>query len=358
MAALPEDGGEEAEGSEALATAAPAKRGRGRRWLGWALALLILVSCALFVDLQELLSGLARLGPGEVALLLLIATADRALMGYKWALLLRIVGVRLPIWRVIRFFYQASFSGVFLPSHVGGDLLRAYWVMEQSGAKHPVLASLVMERLLGLISAVNWAIFGGVALAAVLYPERAWLWCGAGLLAAAGANLAFALGLSDRVHGFVLGRLGRYQGRKLVRLLHDFYAAYATFGTDRPALLLNALLTMLEQALQMALVYAIAVAIGLSVEPLAFLAATTLYMLIMRVPIAPDGWGVGELTAIGVYALIGIDATQAFSISVIGHIIPMLALTPGFIFLLHHNAEPVEGRTRRPPDARPAPADH
>lgn len=46
-------------------------------------------------------------------------------MGYKWARLLRIVGVRTPMPRLIRIFYQANLSGVFLPSHVGGDLLRA-----------------------------------------------------------------------------------------------------------------------------------------------------------------------------------------------------------------------------------------
>ena len=59
--------------------------------------------------------------PAELAGLLLLATTDRLLMGFKWGRLLRIVGVRTPMSQLIRIFYQANLSGVFLPSHVGGD---------------------------------------------------------------------------------------------------------------------------------------------------------------------------------------------------------------------------------------------
>ena len=75
-------------------------------------------------------------------------------------------------------------------------------------------------------------------------------------------------------------------------------------------------------------------------EPIAFAAATTLYMLLVRVPIAPDGWGVGELAAIGIFSLIGVGATQAFTVSLIAHVIPMVALTPGFLFLLQRRSMP------------------
>ena len=34
------------------------------------------------------------------------------------------------------------------------------------------------------------------------------------------------------------------------------------------------------------------------------------------------------------FGLVGIDATQAFTISLIAHVIPMLALSPGLLFLL------------------------
>lgn len=325
----------------------PARQGRKRPWLGWALAVAILASCAFFLDASELLAGLRRLGPGEILLLALISTADRALMGLKWWHLLEIAGVRLPLWQVVRIFYQGSFAGVFLPSHVGGDLLRAYWASRASGAAPKVLASLIMERLLGMACALNIALLGGMVYAAVVLPDQAWLWVAAGIVALAGANMAFALAMSGRVHAHVLDRLGRYRRFRLAEAAHRLYEACASFGANRRGLVVNALLTLVEQMLQMSLIYGIALALGVAAGPVAFLAATALYMFVIRVPVAPDGWGVGELTAIGIYALIGTSAADAFSISVIGHIIPMLALAPGFLFLLQRLPEPVAAEPRR-----------
>jgi hypothetical protein len=68
---------------------AASRDGRRPNRLGWILAGLILLGCVLFVDLDDVARTLGRLTPVELALLLLVSTADRLLMGYKWALLLR-----------------------------------------------------------------------------------------------------------------------------------------------------------------------------------------------------------------------------------------------------------------------------
>ncbi|WP_418160891.1 lysylphosphatidylglycerol synthase transmembrane domain-containing protein [Benzoatithermus flavus] len=328
-------------------TDGPVRKRRRPNWLGWTLAIVVLVGCTFFLDLEELLSGLRRLGPGEIALLVLISTADRVLMGIKWWHLLGIAGVKLPLLQVVRIFYQGSFAGVFLPSHVGGDVLRAYWASEASGAPHHVLASLIVERLLGMVCAINVAVAGGMVYAAMLMPERPWLWIAGGALMLVGISTAFALAMSSRVHAFVLRHLARHRRFKLAETLHRFYEAYASFGADKQGLAANALLTLLEQMLQMMLIYGIALALGITAQPVAFLAATALYMFVIRIPVAPDGWGIGELTAIGIYALIDTSTTDAFSISIIGHIIPMLALAPGFLFLLRGSPEPPAAEARR-----------
>lgn len=287
-----------------------------------------------------------RLDPVELTLLLLLATADRLLMGYKWALLLRIGGVRLSTWRVVRFFYQASFAGAFLPSHVGGDVLRAWWVARESGVTHPVFASLLVERALGLVSAVNWAVLGGTVFACHLDPGRTSAWIGLGLLAAVFVNAAMTVPLSPPVRRRLAGLLARQRGRgKILTVVRDFCGALASFGAEPRRLALNLLLTVAEQGLQMLLYFGIALAVGVEVSPVVFLAATALFTLVVRLPIAPDGWGVGELTAIGVYGLVGVAAAEAFSVSMVGHLIPLLALSPAFLFLLKadHAGRPAGG---------------
>jgi uncharacterized protein (TIRG00374 family) len=335
-------------GKEPDASAVPARGAKRRNWLGWGLALAILASCLFFVDLRQIGAALRHLELWQIALLVLISTVDRLLMAVRWGLLLRMAGVGLPMRRIIRIFFQASFSGAFLPSHVGGDVLRGYWVARESGVGHPVAASLLVERLLGLVSAVNWALVGGATFASVLMPARIGIWVGLALIAGIAANFAFASLLSPQMHRLVLGLLGRYRQRRLVRILHDFAAACVELGTDRRGLAINLALTLLEQAVQMLLICSIALSIGVHAQPIAFAAATTLYMLLVRIPIAPDGWGVGELSAIGIYSLIGVGATEAFTVSLVAHVIPVLALTPGLLFLLHWWSMPGALEARRP----------
>src|SRR5689334_11277868 len=82
-----------------------------------------------------------------------------------------------------------------MPVPVGGDILRAYWVGRGEGATPEAVASLVAERLLGLLSTLNWALLGGSVLAAYLVPDHAWLLAGFCVPAALLADLAFALAL-------------------------------------------------------------------------------------------------------------------------------------------------------------------
>jgi glycosyltransferase 2 family protein len=324
---------------------------KGPNWLGWGLAAFVIASCFLFVDLHELVDAVRRLSAVELALLVLLSTTERFLRGCNWAFILRIVDVRTPLLRVVRYFYQGSFSGVFLPSHVGGDILRAWWVMRDSGVKHPVFASLVVERLIGFAAAVNWAILGGAVFASHLHPEGRALWVGLAALAFLGANLGFALVMSRRLHDAVLRRLGRFGHARVVGVVHKLYEAFARFARDPRRLALNALLAVVLQGLQMLLFLGIALSIDATTPAgvVPFFAAAALHGLILKLPIAPDGWGVGELTAIAVYGLVGVGAAEAFAVSAVGHVVPMLALAPGFLFLL-------AGDRRRLPPGAPAPA--
>lgn len=313
-----------------------------KNWLGWGLAIFILLGCFFFLDLEVIKTALARISGFDMVLILAICTADRLLMGFKWSLLLRIVDAGLPHWQAVKLFYQGSLSGVFMPSHVGGDILRAHWASKANGKAHETYASIVMERMLGLISAVNWAIAGGLFCVLWLQPAASWLWGGLALIGFVSANGIFLLSLHERVHVVILRFLagsGKKRG-KIAGILHRFYEAYSRFSQNRRALLINFGLTVIEHGLQMLTFFVIAMAIGVEIGLVLFIAASAIQMLLYRIPVAPDGWGVGELTAIAVYSVIGIAAEKAFMISFLGHIFVLVALLPGLYFLLRGHKLP------------------
>lgn len=315
-----------------------------RNWLGWGLAILILGGCFFLLDVDDVKAAVASISAFEVAIILALYTADRMLMGYKWSLLLRIAGANIPHLHAIRLFYQSSLSGIFMPSHIGGDILRAHWASKANHKTHENYASIVMERMLGLISAVNWALFGGLFCILWLKPDAALLWIGLGALALLSANALFLMSIHDSFHQIVLGLLAGKTGKlgKILNFLHRFYEAYSQFSKDRRALFYNFCLTLLEQGVQMLAFFAIAIAIGVEIGFWLFFAATAVQMFLYRIPISPDGWGVGELLAIAVFGVIGISAENAFSISFLSHVFVLIALLPGFFFLLRGSALPNE----------------
>jgi uncharacterized protein (TIRG00374 family) len=192
-----------------------------RNWLGWSLALLVIAACFFFIDLDTMLATVRQMRGYEIALLLALLTCDRVLMALKWRLLLDVGGANLPPLSVIRIYYQGWLVGSVLPSHLGGDILRAHLVAHRTGVVHPVFASVVMEKAIGFVSAVNWAILGGGVLVC-WFEANLWPICiGVGALAMLAFNGLFVASLHEVVHDFALGFLARYRQRKLIGILHN-----------------------------------------------------------------------------------------------------------------------------------------
>src|SRR5687767_4357087 len=64
-----------------------------------------------------------------------------------------------------------------------------------------------MEKMIGLVSAVNWALVGGVIVAWSLAPDHRAIWICLGALAMLVFNGLFLASLHDVVHDFALGLL-------------------------------------------------------------------------------------------------------------------------------------------------------
>ena len=112
----------------------------------------------------------------------------------RWILLLRASGIAdRDAAHAARIFLVSSFVGSFLPAGVGGDAARAYGLRARSRRGSEALASVAVDRLLGVLSLV-----------ADGRRRRARL--GAGRRAATGASLAAIAVAARGVRRGVLGR--------------------------------------------------------------------------------------------------------------------------------------------------------
>lgn len=158
-----------------------AKPGGGARgWIKLAVAVVLITILLSFVDWREslLLLGDVRLLPALYASGLLVV--GLTLSTLKWQVLLAAHGIFLSLLRLLKCYWIGSFFSMFLPSNVGGDVVRLA-LLHRHGLTI-VGASIVVERLTGLFVVLCLATLGlGVlshdfAEGKILLSTGCWSW--------------------------------------------------------------------------------------------------------------------------------------------------------------------------------------
>src|SRR5262249_7342388 len=115
---------------------------------------------------------------------------------WRWKLLLDAQGVRFRRRTLLGSFAVASFFNNFLPSNIGGDVIRIGDTARAAGSKTLATTIVLTDRLMGLMALVFVAALGATA-AGRLHPAAApiwpvWLWAGFLIGAAASAPAVLA----------------------------------------------------------------------------------------------------------------------------------------------------------------------
>ena len=305
---------------------------RGVKPLRWALVALIFLLCALLLDLGDVIDVFRRVSSSWILFIFVLMTVDRLLMAWKWSMLVEALEVKVSFVTAVRLYYLGTLAGIFLPSGLGGDLLRAHWLTKTTGATHKVYASLIMEKVIGFLSAANWACIGLAVFLSQVDGIRPG-WTAALIMSLIVANGLFLLSLQSRMRDLIFRSFDILPRLRITEFLQRVYDAYRQFGTKRSALLWNGLLTLAEHGLQLVVVLTMATVLGLVQNVVLFLGVTAVYLLIYRLPISPDGWGVGEVASIGLYGLIGMSPESAFSLAFFAHVMQIFVVLPGLCFL-------------------------
>ncbi|MBU0481257.1 MAG: flippase-like domain-containing protein [Proteobacteria bacterium] len=92
------------------------------------------------------------------------------LTAWRWRLLMFVQGIVLDARSVVRLSFLGEFFNNFLPGAMGGDVVKAYYVMQHSGRKGAALVSIFANRFAGLLAMV---ILSLLVLAVCLFRDQA-----------------------------------------------------------------------------------------------------------------------------------------------------------------------------------------
>jgi hypothetical protein len=302
-----------------------------KAWMGWVVRLVgtAVVLALLFYVLpfQELWRTLRRISL-PVWLLVLAGYALSHLMAMiKWRLMVNLAGAGLNHLQAARCYFAGLFGNLFLPSLVGGDVIRAGLALKLGKSKAGVLLGSLLDRMLDIAALASVALLGALLIPGHLDPQVATTF--RTILAVLALGGVAGLG----VLWFVLRRRFSFRiRRKLVRV-----RTAARKMARQPARVLIAwTLALSFQVSLVLLMTRIAAECGLHVPLSAWLFAYPMAKLVAMVPVTQGGIGVREaalaalLVPFGARPVLTVAAglvweTVIYAVGLAGGIIPLLA---------------------------------
>ena len=243
--------------------------------------------------LDEVLERAAGAAPAPLAAALALVLLMYLLVSVRWRLVARALGAALPPGAALRAVFLGLFGGQLLPTTVGSDVVRGWAAARHLGSVPRAAASILADRLAGLIgvcvlvAAINLAL-GAAALAASCALLAGFLYFFK--LPSRPVPLAAAILLALAIH-----------------VLHVFTASLS------------------------------AAAYGVNASPALWFAVLPLAIIACAVPISINGWGVREAVVVTLAGTHGVAAPDALVVSLTLGLLNTAASLPGAMLLLVHD---------------------
>jgi uncharacterized protein (TIRG00374 family) len=247
----------------------------------------------------------------------------------KWQILLRAQGIKVPLGHLLSFTFVGLFFGNFLPTNVGGDLVRGYGLARHIQLPAETAISVLVDRMLGLIAFVFVAVV--MALLVVYLAGQAALWQVA--VAAAVALLAlcgvFAVMLSDRLRGQVrrLFTISLLSG--LAPLYDRLSRALSAYRRSYAVLALGFRISILVLSLGSVVNYLISLSLGGGISLLHIFLFTPLITFVLLIPISIGGIGLNQSAYVFFFNLVGVPEQKSLAMSLIMQGIIIISSLPG-----------------------------
>jgi glycosyltransferase 2 family protein len=274
---------------------------------------LVLTALALLLaDPVAVWRAAAAADPAWIAAAVALVVFDRALMAYRWIVLIRAIAGPVSLPAVLRVFFVSTFVGSFLPS-VGGDAVRAVSLARQRVQAADATASVVMDRLLGVWSLVL------VACASLWGAQAAARDTGVLLTLALAASACAAAGValySDTAAGIVTQLIAKLPGARVRHVASKFLEAMRRYRHAWRAMASVTLGSVIVQMLRIIQAFCLGMALGIAAPPSIYFAAVPIILLIMLIPVTVNGLGTSQLAFVWLFGAFGVPESQAFALSV------------------------------------------
>jgi glycosyltransferase 2 family protein len=258
---------------------------------------------------------------------------------WRWRLLLRAQGFPASMRHLSGSYLVATFFNNFLPSNIGGDVIRVRDGSRLTGSTTMSLAVVAIDRILGLgalwLLAVAAFVLGGPAVRHLAGARVVLLGLGAVF-----AVVAYVF-LRPGTAGQLMTRSGLIRFEWPREMFEGVQQAVHVYREQMGTLFLALVASAALQSLVVWYYYAVAHALRIPLDLSACFMMVPLCTLVQTVPISFNGWGVRESLFVVYFGQVGLSRDSALVFSLVGAgLIVMLSLSGAFVWASRRSPAP------------------
>ena len=274
------------------------------------------------VDLDSTITLLRKTNTTFFFLALAIMTIEVLIANVRWKVILNQLEIKIPFLLALRYLWVGVFFNQALPSSVGGDAVRAYYLCKHEDYSIGLATiGVLLDRVVGmfglvvLIIATTPLLFGLVVDPVVKWAIVAVM---IGALSAISISMVLDLIPNKLSHWKIVQGLSAFsfKGRKIIFSYHG---------------LMSILLSLLIHLIFIFAVWLLAIGMGLNISLLGMLLVVPITNLLMALPISIAGWGVREGVMIAGLGYLNVSAEAAFALSILYGLLMLVVSLPGLV---------------------------
>lgn len=250
---------------------------------------------------------------------------SQLLSSIRWHILAKDMQIDRPLSHMMGIYFIGTYFNLLLPTAVGGDVVRAWYLDGQSGQRLRAFLSVLLDRLCGLAMLLFLA-----TCAVLLSPLELPQWLSLSVYALAGCAVLGLISLpiirnhSDKAPGKL---------KHLLLALHELPSVNALFWP--------VVLSFAVQASNVIIVWMVGVSIGVEVPASFYWILVPVVSLLTMLPISVNGMGVREGAMALLLGPLGVNHGEALTLAFLWFAVSAsVSLLGGLVYLFGHFPSP------------------
>ena len=281
---------------------------------------------------REVWSSVTAVDPWFLLAAIAVDASTRATMIGRWVVLIRAQGDAISTWSASRIFFVSSFIGTALPTG-GADIARAYALSQHTDNGRAAVASVAVDRILGVTALMLLAIVGLTVTADdAANPLRVVITIIIALTVTAAVAAFFGHSLTMRLLPIPM------QQTTLGQWAIDTAENIALYRTRYRVLAIVFIQSLVVQGLRIFEVFLLGAGLGLTVDLTYYLAFMPIGLLAFMLPVSIAGIGVPQGVVVWLLQPLGISGAESFALATLIVMLGVICTLPGLFLYLRNRS--------------------